>query len=1015
MVSIGGWTLSSQFAILAKTEDGRKKFSASSVKFMRDNELDGLDIDWEFPGNVRAPDKIDNQNDEGTPFEVAESKENFTLLMKQLREDLDVAGADDSRYYQLTAAIGSSSKLINQTEPDKYAQYLDFINIMSYDMHGAWENRTNHQSPIFENPNLPKDGINVKNAADLLKQYGVPASKIVIGSPFYSRGWKNVDCSGIMTKNKDNTDLPGLYCKSSGGAKGRWDGGRAAGVNSWYDVVNKMLNKDGFVTYRDQYSKVPYIYSTSKKEFYTYEDEISAQARVKFVNDNNYGGIIIWELSADTRTELGDPDKSLLNVIFNGFYGDSATTSIVNTVASVTIDTSILAQPTQDEEKEKEVKDLKVGDTGAKSATHIDGVKTFDASYVNPNAPSWATAPFYTKGDKIFHNGNICVLPSTIGYGIKDPPPSDGSWTPWVCEETTQLGSTAKIDNTKQTGIVAEANDIAKKLKENKLNEIVTKKSSDVADEKTTQAQSADLNIDESIVNPRAPTPSELQAEQKEANKCHKGQIYQKDNLCQIGTVWYKFKWWTQYDGTPTSSMIALASNEVDVPEIVVVSAGGVKRWSSNTVYAKAGMKVTHQGGVFESKYWTKGNVPEKFKGGTPWKFLGVADVSSTGDAGVQAPSTTQVKNTQTTKENPIVVADDKKGTTATFNPETNTTVVTESINPIVINSNVPTTTTFFMPFIDAVSWPPYDPSDAMAAGIKNFALSFVNSAGGVCEPTWGNFSAYPIDNDTLKIPSKIKKITDNGGSVMISFGGATAHSNELAQSCKNKTELAKAYQTTIDLTSAKMIDFDIEGGNSYNKVFVARRMDALAIIQSNNPNIEISFTLAVMPYGLLEASGLMVLRTAINKGIKFKMVNLMLMDYGTAYPSNVKGGLKMAAYSIQALDSVNKQLKTLLDGKTAIYPKDSNGEYYNMLGAIPMIGRNDTLNEYFYKDDVDTLTKYCNLKGVRMTSMWSLNRDKPISSGESATSMLYKSTKLNSTDYGSGKFEFSKILMKRN
>ena len=166
-----------------------------------------------------------------------------------------------------------------------------------------------------------------------------------------------------------------------------------------------------------------------------------------------------------------------------------------------------------------------------------------------------------------------------------------------------------------------------------------------------------------------------------------------------------------------------------------------------------------------------------------------------------------------------------------------------------------PNTATFFMPFIDVVSWPPYDPQIGIDAGIKNFVLSFVNSSGGSCSPTWGNYKAYPIDNAVLNIIGKIKKISANGGSVMISFGGATAHGDELPKVCVNKTKLAEAYQKVIDLTGVKMIDFDIEGENSYDKIAVTRRMDALAIIQSNNPDLEISFTLAVMPYGLLANS----------------------------------------------------------------------------------------------------------------------------------------------------------------
>jgi chitinase len=189
--------------------------------------------------------------------------------------------------------------------------------------------------------------------------------------------------------------------------------------------------------------------------------------------------------------------------------------------------------------------------------------------------------------------------------------------------------------------------------------------------------------------------------------------------------------------------------------------------------------------------------------------------------------------------------------------------------------------------------------------------------------------------------------------------------------------------------------------------------MKALKIIQDKNPDVEISFTLATMPTGLLAPSGLMIVKTAIDENVKFKMINLMLMDYGGSFPANVEHELKMAAYSIQALQSVNAQLKVLLAEKTG-YPDKVGENYYNILGATPMIGRNDVLVEYFYKDDIEKLTQFCNEVGVKMTSMWSLNRDKAIVvEGQGETSELYKSTKLSKKQYGNGKYEFSKLLKK--
>ena len=400
--------------------------------------------------------------------------------------------------------------------------------------------------------------------------------------------------------------------------------------------------------------------------------------------------------------------------------------------------------------------------------------------------------------------------------------------------------------------------------------------------------------------------------------------------------------------------------------------------------------------------------MPKPFVGGTPWKHLGIADMTNDAEnVGVKPPSKEEVKNAKLTKKDPIVVGDDEETTTAIYNKGNKKTIVVK----LTPKDNVKQTVAgdkFFMPFVDIAIWPPYKLQDGMDAGIKNFSLAFVNSAGS-CSPTWGAYASYTINNDTLNLPKQIKAVAKAGGHIMISFGGATAGGNELANTCTTVATLAAAYQSVIDDTGVKMIDFDIEGHNSYNKVNVLRRMKALKIIQDKNPNVEISFTLATMPTGLLAPSGLMIVKTAIKEGVKFKMINLMLMDYGYSFPAKTEGDLKIAGYSIQALRSVNAQLKILLT--TASGYDSVNGEYYNLLGATPMIGRNDVLVEYFYKDDIEKLTQFCNEVGVKMTSMWSINRDKAIASGESEVSILYQSTKLTEAQYGTEKYKFSKLL----
>ncbi|WP_304943097.1 glycosyl hydrolase family 18 protein [Vallitalea guaymasensis] len=347
LISVGGWSRSAEFHNVAATQASREKFALSVVDFLREWNFDGVDIDWEYPTFYRAGDTVDNPNDLGTPYATPDEKQTFTLLLQQLRTTLDQAGAADGKYYYVTTAVGCGKDKIDQTEPNLYAQYVDFINVMTYDMHGAWEGITGHQSPMYFDTNAENayrsyfqtlytdpaeveanvelaKNYTVHEAMEYLKTFGIPADKLVLGSPFYSRGWAKVQNNGPIST------LPGLYATCSGtnhtgtyGAHGIWDGGRYAGNNPYYNMISKEQD-NSFQKYRDPVSKVPYLYSESKGEMYTYEDAVSLQEKIDYVINNNYGGIIFWELTGDyvaaTGTNKGGTGE-LVNLLYNGLLG----------------------------------------------------------------------------------------------------------------------------------------------------------------------------------------------------------------------------------------------------------------------------------------------------------------------------------------------------------------------------------------------------------------------------------------------------------------------------------------------------------------------------------------------------------------------------------------------------------------------------------------------------------------------------------------------------------------------
>lgn len=316
-----------------------------------------------------------------------------------------------------------------------------------------------------------------------------------------------------------------------------------------------------------------------------------------------------------------------------------------------------------------------------------------------------------------------------------------------------------------------------------------------------------------------------------------------------------------------------------------------------------------------------------------------------------------------------------------------------------------------YTPYVDVTLFPLFDFNTSLEEGIKSYTMAFVNSPKDEykCRPVWHDYSKYSIENSELDLVNKIEMLQENGGDVTISFGGAAAKDNELATVCSDANTLLSAYQEVLDKTKVKIFDFDIEGENISKSDNIDKRVLAIKKLQENNSELEISFTLSSNPESGLSADGVSLIEKVKKAGIKIRSINLMLMDFGEAYPAKLHGGLKMAEYSILALKEANKQLHTIYDKNST--QSSVNGEYYHLLGAVAMIGQNDILSEVFYLEDVKKLYDFCKKEGVYITSIWSLNRDKAITRGESKTTELEKSSKLSSGVYGSNDFAFSKIL----
>lgn len=291
MVACGGWTGSKGFSDMAMTDEGRKKFVESALKFIKEYDIDGLDIDWEYPG-------LPGDNN---PYHPAD-KENFTKLMCELKTGMN----NICDYLVLSWASAGWEMAYDFIELDKVMQCANYINVMSYDLAGGGDPYTSHHTNLglitmediqdtpaaakmIEEGDLTKP-FSTEKMVNFLLDKGVDPVKIVIGSNFSGRAWQ-----GVPHENN------GLYQLNRGRAR----------LRATYSVIREsMEDKNGFVRYWDQVAKAPYLYNAKDSLFITYDDTLSVRLKTKYAAEKGLGGIMFWQLGADA------PEDGLLDAIY---------------------------------------------------------------------------------------------------------------------------------------------------------------------------------------------------------------------------------------------------------------------------------------------------------------------------------------------------------------------------------------------------------------------------------------------------------------------------------------------------------------------------------------------------------------------------------------------------------------------------------------------------------------------------------------------------------------------------
>ncbi|MFD9904984.1 glycosyl hydrolase family 18 protein [Streptomyces sp. NPDC059063] len=356
LISVGGWAETKNFYTMATNADGSVNqagidtFADSAAAFLDRYGFDGVDIDYEYPTALpNSGNPADWQLSNGRRKGL---QAGYNALMKTLRAKLDRAGADQGRYYLLTSAGSASGYLVRGYDAGQALQYQDFVNVMSYDLHGSWNKYVGPQAPLYDDgkdAELAAANVYGEKEFDRTGYFNVDwayhyyrgalaPGRINLGVPYYTRGWQNV--TGGSDGLWGTSQLPDQgQCQpgtgTGNGAKTECGHGAEGIDNVWHDLGTRgeevasgsnplwhAKNLQAGVTpgylssyvdtgkesgrlkgtYAEKYDgtlKASWLWNAEKKVFLSTENDASIDAKAQYVKDQGIGGVMLWELAGD--------------------------------------------------------------------------------------------------------------------------------------------------------------------------------------------------------------------------------------------------------------------------------------------------------------------------------------------------------------------------------------------------------------------------------------------------------------------------------------------------------------------------------------------------------------------------------------------------------------------------------------------------------------------------------------------------------------------------------------------
>ncbi|KAJ1848528.1 hypothetical protein LPJ73_003946 [Coemansia sp. RSA 2703] len=305
IISIGGWTGSFLFSTLLKDATTRSSFLTNIVSYVKKYNLDGVDIDWEYPGRI---------GDDCNAFDAENDAKNYLSFLQDLRTKLDFTFGRRNKLITMAVSV----RLFNDangplSDVSAFAKVTDYINLMTYDIGGPWNPTTGPNAPLQY---APGQGVqfSVASGIDAWNNAGWPTSQMNVGIPFYGYA---MTAQVNMANNTTNMYAPNSDTVPQGDkddilAIDSCAGGPAvySGQWQWKHLRDQGLlsspttAKAPWIRTWDATTSTPWLFNPKTNIFITYDDPQSIYQKINYVASRGLAGSMVWSMDMDVNDEL---------------------------------------------------------------------------------------------------------------------------------------------------------------------------------------------------------------------------------------------------------------------------------------------------------------------------------------------------------------------------------------------------------------------------------------------------------------------------------------------------------------------------------------------------------------------------------------------------------------------------------------------------------------------------------------------------------------------------------------